>query len=344
MTNMTQRVNNRGENDYQGKIGLIASRLRDWQGPVVIVSHVDPDGDALGSSLTLKRALEMLGKTVTLPLESPQFLRFLSAPDELSAPLERLPDSCLLAILDVADQPRTIGAPLSGAAFTINIDHHGTNTRFGDLSCVEPSKAATAQIVKDVVDALGLSWTPQLAEPCLAGIITDTGNFRYGNTDHEVLETTGQLIDTGVDYAALTDRLQWRHPSYFKMLGRVMQTVEFPLQGLVALAYMTRQMEEEVGDSDDDSNDYVGLIRYAEGSKVAIFLKEREDHVKLSVRTRDGVSAQRICLALGGGGHVAAAGAKVYTGLAEAKRRVLEATREELARHADLALPTPAAS
>lgn len=331
-------VNNRNEANYAGKIADIAARLRVWEGPVVLVSHVDPDGDALGSTLALKRALESLGKTTLLPLEPPRFLAFLTEPGELSLPLERLPENCLLAVLDVADEPRAVGAPSQGAAFTINIDHHGTNGRFGDLFCVEPSKAATAQMVKDVIDALGVPWTPRIATPCLTGIITDTGNFRYSNTTHEVLETAGQLIDTGIDYASLTDRLQWRRPSYFEMLGKVMGTVEFPFGGLVALAYMTEEMEAEVGETDDDSNDYVGLIRYAEGSKVAIFLKERQDHTKISVRTRDSVSAQRICLALGGGGHVAAAGAKLEADLAETRRRVLEATRDELERH-DLLVP-----
>lgn len=326
-------VNNAGEADYPGKVRQIAERLRGWQGPIVLVSHVDPDGDAFGSTLALKRALEQLGKRTILPIEPPRFLRFLAEPGEVSEPLSALPENCLLAVLDVADEPRAIGAPTTGAAYVINVDHHGTNGRFGDLWCVEPGKAATAQIVKDIIDALPLAWTPRLAIPCLAGIITDTGNFRYSNTTHEVLEAAGELIDSGIDYAALTDRLQWRHPSYFAMLGKVMQTVEFPLGGLVVMAHMTPEMEAEVGDSDDDSNDYVGLIRYAEGCKIAAFLKAREDHTKVSVRTRDGVSAQRICLALGGGGHVAAAGAKLAADLTQTRRRLLAACREELARH-----------
>ena len=246
--------------------------------------------------------------------------------------VETLADNTLLAVLDVDIGGRSVGAPLDTAAFTLNIDHHGSNPRTGDLSCVEPGKAATALIVKDLLDALGVAWTPELATPCLTGILTDTGNFRFSNTDKEVLNAAAFLIDQDVDYAYLTDRLQWRSPSYFKMLGEVMSTVEFPLGGQVALAYLTRDMEARAGKSDDDSNDYVGLIRYAEHTKVAIFLKEREGVTKLSVRTRDGVSAQNICTALGGGGHVAAAGAKVDGGVEDAKALVLAATKSELER------------
>ena len=325
-------INNKGELDYTAKVALIAEKLRAWQGPVVLVSHVDPDGDALGSTLALKRALESLGKETVLPFEAPRFLAFLAHEGELSAPLDKLPENTLLAVLDVSDAARAVGAPLTGAAFTVNIDHHGTNDRFGDLSCVQPAKAATAQIVKDLVDAMNVAWTPDIATPCLTGIITDTGNFRYSNTNRSVLSDAGELLEVGVNYADLTDRLQWRDPKYFEMLGKVMATVKFPLNGLVATAVMTPQMEAEVGESDDDSNDYVGLIRYAEGTKVAIFFKVREDHVKLSVRARDGVSAQAICYALGGGGHVSAAGAKVEGTFPEVEHKTLQATAEELQR------------
>lgn len=328
---MDVTIDNTGEQDYVGKLDEIAATLRDWRGPIVLASHVDPDGDALGSTLALKRALDALGKRTTLVLEPPRFLRFLARDGELSPPLERLPEGCLLAILDVAEAGRVEGVPLEGADFVLNVDHHGTNGRFGDLALVEPDKAATALIVKEIVDRLPLGWTPEIATPCLTGLITDTGNFRFGNTSREVLEAAGELVEVGVDYARLTDRLQWRHPDYFTMLGRVMSTVRFELGGQLVTADVTEAMRDGL-DGDDDSDDFVGLIRYAEGSRVAALLKEREGHVKLSVRARDGVSAQAICVELGGGGHVAAAGAKVEGDLAAARERLLAAVRRELER------------
>ena len=329
-------ADNTGEEDYAVKVGQVAAKLRSWEGPVVIISHVDPDGDALGSALGLKRALDALGKTTLLPMEPPRYLKFITQEGELSEPVETLPEGCLLAVLDVEVGPRATGAPLTGAAFTINIDHHGTNDRTGDLSLVQPSRAATAHMVKDVIDALDITWTPELATPCLTGILTDTGNFRYGNTNPEVLEAAGELLSKGVAYTELTDRLQWRHPDYFRMLGLVMSTVAFPLGGLVATAELTQAMRDAVGETDDDSDDYVGFIRYAEGTYVALFFKERGDAgqkvTKVSARTRGEVSAQAICLELGGGGHVAAAGATVQAGLEETRARALSAARRELER------------
>jgi bifunctional oligoribonuclease and PAP phosphatase NrnA len=341
MSSETSFVNNQGETNYQEKISLIAEKLKSWSGPFVIISHVDPDGDALGSTLTLKRALDALGKDTTLIMNAPKYLEFLTKPGELSSPVALLPENCLLAILDVAEISRSEGVPMDAiqsAAFSINLDHHGTNDRFGDLACVEPGKAATAQLVKDVIDALGrLSkknvWTADIATPCLTGILTDTGNFRFGNTSPEVLRDASDLLQYEVNYSELTDRLQWRHPDYFRMLGKVMGTVEFPLGGKVALCYLDKKMIAEVGETQDDSSDYVGLIRYAEGVKVAIFLRERDDFTKISVRARDGVSAQAICMALGGGGHVAAAGAKVKGDVAAARQQILAATQAELKKH-----------
>ena len=323
-----------GERDYDRTLARIGRTLHDWDGPIVLVSHVDPDGDAFGSTLALKRALAQLGKDAVLPLEPPRFLAFLAEEGELSAPLAALPEDCLLLVLDVADRSRAVGAPLEGARALINIDHHGTNDQFGDLALVRPDKAATALIVKDLLDAMGFRWTVDVATPCLTGMLTDTGNFRHANTDRAVLEAAGALIEVGVPYTQLTDRLQWRHPDYFRMLAEVMATVEFHLDGRLVTARLTRAMRERVGESDDDSDDFVGLIRYAEGSLVAALLKERDEGVKLSVRSRDGVSAQAICRELGGGGHDAAAGATVQGDMDDALRLLQGATRRELERRA----------
>jgi phosphoesterase RecJ-like protein len=326
-------VDNTAEPHYRRKLEAIAERLRSWPGPIVVIAHVDPDGDALGSTLAMTRALAQLGKTASLPLEPPRFLSFLAEPGELCGPLPALDDGTLLLVLDVSDAGRAVGAPLAQAAFTVNIDHHGTNDRFGDLALVDPSKAATAVIVKDLIEALGVTWTPEIATPCLTGILTDTGTFRFGNTDPMVLRAAADLIEVeGVAYAPLADRLQWRHPDYFVMLGRVMRTVEFPFGGLAVMAQLRPEMRADLPASEDDSSDYVGLIRYAEGSKVALFLREVDDGTKVSARARDDVSAQAICLELGGGGHVAAAGAKLALGFDEARVRVLAAVRNELQR------------
>lgn len=319
------QTHNGPEPRYWEKIRAIADTLKEIEGSIILVSHVDPDGDAIGSSLGLARALGALGKRVTWIAEPPRYLRFLVKEDEYNDPIAAVPKGATLVVLDAAEPGRVEGAPVEG--FVINIDHHGTNPRFGYLSVVDPSKAATAQMVKDLIDTLGVTWTPEIATPVLTGLITDTGNFRFANTTPEVLHTAAELVGHGVNLAELTDRLQWRPKSYFKAMGAVLSTVQFHFNDLLVTAHMPSDVKVE------DSDDFVGNIRYAEGSQIAVFLREREDGVKLNIRSRGGVSAQAVAVRLGGGGHVPAAGATLRgVTLEQAYQKVLSTVEEELRR------------
>lgn len=312
----------------------VAAALRAHTGPIVVVAHPDPDGDALGSVLTLGRALRRLGKTVSCAMPTlPRYLRFLAEEGELSEPMVELPEDALLAVVDT-DTARVDGAPVPiGGVGVVNVDHHGTNRGGAQLSWVDPSYATATMMVAEVVEALGLSWDAKLATPCMAGLMTDTGTFRYSNTDRRAFERAALLMDAGVDYGFLSDRLQWRHPAYFKMLGAVMNTVRYHFGGRAVLIDLTLAMRAAVGDDQDDSEDFVSLVRYAEGVQLAACLRERAGGVvKLSLRSRGGVSAQRVCVALGGGGHPSAAGATLHgTTMAEAEAALLAAIEAELA-------------
>jgi phosphoesterase RecJ-like protein len=316
---------NQAEPHYQAKLQAVAEYLQATHSPLTIVSHVDPDGDAIGSTLGLCRALRAMGKQVQWIAEPPRYLRFLSQAGENHPAIDRVPEGTVLLVLDAAEPNRVQGAPVEG--FVINLDHHGTNPRFGNLSVVDPSKAATAQIVKDLIDLLKVPWTPQIATPVLTGLITDTGNFRFANTTPEVLRSAADLVGHGVAYADLTDRLQWRSASYFELMGKVLSTIRFHFGGKLVTAHMP--MDAEGGE--EDSDDFVGLIRYAEGSELAIFFKPRGENIKLSIRSRGEVSAQAVAVKLGGGGHVPAAGATLRgMGLEQAYERVLEVVEGEL--------------
>jgi bifunctional oligoribonuclease and PAP phosphatase NrnA len=318
------------EPTYRQGIRRAADLLRTWTGPVVIVAHEDPDGDAVGSVLALGRALRRLGVAVTMPVSPPRFLAFMAEEGELVEPLASLDDGTLLVVLD-SDPERSVGAPVEQAAVVLNLDHHGTNRAEADVAVVAPQKAAAALMVKDLIDELGLAWDQHLATPCLMGIVSDTGTFRFGNTDRAVLCAAGDLIATGLPYAELVDRLRWRHPDHFRMLAMVMATVRFDEGGAVVSVRQTAEMRERLGETEDDSSDFVNVIRDAEGARIAFFLREIDDGVKVSVRSRPGVSAQAVCIALGGGGHVAAAGATLEgVDVDTAHQRVLEAIRDEL--------------
>lgn len=332
MSEARTTAHNSGDIDYPNVLKEMAARTLAWQGPVVVAAHVDPDGDALGSCLALVRGLRQLGKNAVVVMEPPRYLRFLAEPGELVGQLDSLAPGTLAYALDAGEARRVWGVPLDEAAAVFNIDHHGSNSRFGTLKVVEPGKAACAILVKELLDVLGVSWTSAIATPCLTGILTDTGNFRHANTNREVLEVAGELMDLGVDYPGLTDRLQWREKSYFPLLGKVMQTVRYDLDDLLVTACLTDEMRAALAGGDDDSDDFVGLIRYAEGTLVAALLRERDGAVKVSMRSRDGVSVQRVCMELGGGGHVYASGATVAGPIEVSRERVVEAVRREFER------------
>lgn len=313
---------------YLETLTQMGSELRDWTGPIIIASHIDPDGDALGSVLTAKRALAKVGKESIAVVTPPAYLSFLAEPGELSEPLEQLPENTLLLVVDTALDYRVEGVDYTQAARVFNIDHHATNPRTGDLSVVEPAKGANAILMKEFVDILGVPWDAKLAEACLTGILTDTGFMRFGNTNAEVLEAVAMLLDQGVDYAWLTDQLQMRHPNYFKLLGMVMDTVQYHFDG--KLVSVVLREEDRRRAQADESDDFVGVIRYAEGSYIAVMFREKGDSVKLSIRTRAPFSAQRIAVELGGGGHFAAAGATVRGELSEVKRKLRYIVSQEV--------------
>ncbi|MBB6097020.1 phosphoesterase RecJ-like protein [Deinobacterium chartae] len=335
---MSQSLFQTPETDYAGKLAAIAAKLRGHDGFIAIVSHVEADGDALGSCLGLQRALTALGKDARTFMNVPRYLRFLPREGEVLAPVSRigeLPENTLLVVLDVDnnDHVRVEGAPTADFdGFVINVDHHGTNRRQASLSLVEPAKAAAALMIKELVDALEVSWTAGIAHPVLTGIITDTGSFKFSNTTPEVLRTAAKLVEYGADLAGINDNLAQQPRNYYPLLGSVLRTVEYGMNDLVVSAHVNEAMLQEVGAGWEEVESFVSVIRSAEGTELAALFKDFGDHVKLSLRSRGRVSAQNIAVACGGGGHVAAAGATMHMPYAEARARFEEQARLELKR------------
>ncbi|MBB5232750.1 DHH family phosphoesterase [Deinococcus budaensis] len=326
---------------YAQDVAAVAAKLREQAGPIVVLTHENPDGDALGSVLGLTRALRALGKTVVAPMDVPRFLRFLPQPGEISPRLEAWPPQALAAVLDVDnnDPGRVAGADLRAfAGEVVNIDHHGTNLRRADALLVDPGRPATAMMVAEVVDALGAPWSEAIATPLMLGLTTDTGNFRFDSVTPQTFEVAARLRAHGARLGWLNDQLGQNPRSYYLLLREVLDTLEFLHGGRVVLARVDDAMLDRAGSSWEDVESYVNLLRGAEGSVLAVMVKDFGDRVKLSLRSRGGVSAQNIAVALGGGGHVPAAGASLALPYAEVRARLDEAITAELGR-ADAAAP-----
>lgn len=320
---------------YTQEVRAVAAKLRGHPGPIVVLSHENPDGDALGSVLGLTRALRALGKTVIAPMDVPRYLRFLPEAGEISPPLAEWPQGALAAVLDVDnnDPARVAGADLEAfSGEVVNVDHHGTNARRAAALVVDPGRPATAMMVADVVDALGVPWSEAIATPLMLGLTTDTGSFRFGSVTPETFEVAARLRAHGARLGWLNDQLGQHPRAYYLLLREVLGTLEFLYGGRVVLARVDGAMLERSGATWEDVESYVSLLRGAEGAVLAVMVKDFGDRVKLSLRSRGNVSAQNIAVALGGGGHVPAAGASLSLPYPEVRARLEEAVAAELAR------------
>jgi phosphoesterase RecJ-like protein len=324
---------NTNEHDYTGKIRQIAEAIRAHQGPIYIAAHVDPDGDAIGSVLGLSRGLKKLGLDARAVATSPRYLSFLTLEDELLGHQSHLPENALVLALDSGDEARVEGVPMHQPGIVvINIDHHGSNPRYGQIALVEPGKAATAMIVKDLLEAMDLSWDESVATPVLTGIITDTGSFKFSNTDASVLRDAASLVERGAKLAEINEQIATQPRNFFRLQAEVYATIAYPLEGQMVTAYVNDAMLQKIGAGWEEVESLVSFIRNAEGTQLAALLKDFGDRTKVSLRSRGLVSAQNIALALGGGGHVAAAGASLMLPFDQALQKLLEASRAEFAR------------
>lgn len=334
-------MNNASPADYAEQLQAVARTLQAHEGPFVVLAHENPDGDALGSVLGLTRALRALGREVQAPMTLPRYLQFLPEAGELQAPLETWPEGALAAVLDVDnnDPVRVGGADLSAfSGPVVNIDHHGTNARRADAYLVDPGQPATAQILVDVLDALGVTWDESLATPLLLGLITDTGSFQFSNTAPQTLRTAARLLEYGARLQWLNEQRMQNPRSYYVLLREVLGTLEWLHGGQVTLLHITQDLLDRTGADWDEVDPFVNMVRNAEGSRLAVLVKDYGDRVKFSLRSRGAVSAQNIAVALGGGGHVPAAGATVERPYAEARPLLEAAIAAELDR-ADASSP-----
>jgi phosphoesterase RecJ-like protein len=326
-------ADNYGNPDYPAQLAEMARVLQLHRGPIAIASHVDADGDAVGSVLGLQRALRALGKPAQAFLRVPNYLAFLPEAGEVSPPRAQLEPGTLLVVLDVdsSDPLRVEGVAIpSGAELVLNLDHHGTNSRRADLSIVEPGKAATCQLVKELVDSLGVPWTADIATPVLLGLVTDTGSFRFMNTNGAVLRCAAELVEWGASLSWINNHLSQQPKSHYALLVSVLSSMEFHFSDLVVSAQINQAMLDSAGAGWEEAEAFVNTIRSAQGTELAVLFKDYGDNVKISLRSRGRVSAQAIAVACGGGGHHAAAGATLNLPYLEARATVLGKIEEQL--------------
>ncbi|MBI4590945.1 MAG: bifunctional oligoribonuclease/PAP phosphatase NrnA [Candidatus Rokubacteria bacterium] len=304
------------------------------RGSVLLLGHVQPDGDLLGSQIGLGLALRNAGAQVTLagPQAVPDLFRFLPGA-ELVEQWEAAPGPFDLVILgDCPDPSRTHGllAGARGVATRIvNIDHHPDNKRYGDVNWIEGESSATGEMVYDLIQALGLKVTPEIATNLFTAIHTDTGSFRYSNTTPRALRIAGDLVAQGAHPELVAGALyEGRKPDDLWRLGSLLGQVEVSPDGLVAWLALPHG---SVPEAFVEAEDLVTYPRSIASVKVAVLLREAAaGRVKVSLRAKGEVNVGKIAAAFGGGGHANAAGCTIAGSLEEARAALLRSVSEAL--------------
>jgi phosphoesterase RecJ-like protein len=309
----------------------IGQALREHQ-RFAILSHVRPDGDALGSELALALSLEKMGKTVRVWNEDGMLAKynFLPRAELLTKPPATKEDFDVVIALDTAVQTRlgnTIDA-IGSVKLWINIDHHPSNPGYGDLVHIDPVSPATGQILFDLITDQQLPMTPEMAENLYVAISTDTGSFQYPNTTAHTFEIAAELIRAGVEVGRVSQQLYENYPRRrIELLRELLGTMRFEGNGRVASFSLSLKMAKDLGVLPEDNEGLIDHLRAIQGVIVAVFFEELpEDKVRVSMRSKtEKADVCAICTKFGGGGHKLAAGARVRGTLAEVERKVLEA-------------------
>jgi len=297
---------------------------------ILIISHIRPDGDAVGSTLGLGLILEEMGKEVSLVLEDgvPKVFNHLTGADRIIREVVGVFD--LVIVVDSSDIER-IGSVLDDYGEPdVNIDHHPTNTQFAKLNLVRDNAVATVEIIFDLVQELSYPINLPIAEALLTGLLTDSLGFQTSNTNPQTLRIAAELMEVGANLPDLYRKA---------MLEKSIEAVKYWGQGLSGIQMEDRLVWASLSLEDRIAADYTGrddadlinvLARIKETDISIVFVEQKNGSVKVSWRSRPGFDVSVVATQFGGGGHKPAAGADINGDLKRVQEEVLEATRKSL--------------
>jgi bifunctional oligoribonuclease and PAP phosphatase NrnA len=325
--------------DRNASFDQIGAALREHQ-KFAVISHVRPDGDALGSTLAMALSLKQLGKDVRAWNEEGMLEKysFLPGGEFLTVPPVEPEDFDVAVALDTATHNR-LGMPLNAirsAKLWINIDHHPSNPRYGDLVHIDPTAPATGQIIFELMCAVQMPVSLAIAENLYAAISTDTGSFQYPNTTARTFEIAAELIRRGVNVGRVSQLLYENFPRRrIELLRELLGTMSFDCDGKLAWFSLSQATARALGVLPEDNEGLIDHLRAIRGVIVAIFFEELTDgKVRVSMRSKDeAVDVCAICQSFGGGGHTLAAGARVKGSLDEVARIIVEKACDAIAGH-----------
>jgi len=304
---------------------------------VLLASHTSPDGDAIGALLAMGISLEKVGCQVVLYNESsiPAVYRFLPAVGRIRNRVEDVNRFDTAVILDCGTLER-VGTFADDVAkkvpIIINIDHHATNTGFGHFQLVSEKACATSQIVYQLVQAMGVEMDASVATAIYTGILTDTGSFRFSNTNREAFAICEKMVAIGVDPSEVARHVYGTYSlGRIKLLNLALDSIEISNNGHLSIMTVTKEMLTETETHAEDADGLINYARRIRDVKVAALIHEQENgngnsgrqkRFHVSLRSDGSVDVSRIAMGFGGGGHAGAAGFSVESSLSELKQTI----------------------
>lgn len=278
----------------------------------LVVTHQNPDGDAIGSALGVANALRAMGKTVMVANDDavPNTFHFLAGAETFVSKLT-FGDWDVMISTDSSDQDRSgaVGAfGFSRSKVVINLDHHVTNTGFGDIHLVQPDASSAAEVAYHWLTKSGIPLTSAIATPLLTGIVTDTSGFRIPSVTPQTLQVAQALMEAGAPLAEITARtIDYMTAEEFALWQRVLPRVQ--RHGAVLDLAITREDVQAVGMSEIRDAGLVGFMRQVDGVDATVVWKvEGDSEIKVSMRAKPGINVAEVAFEMGGGGHAQAAG------------------------------------
>lgn len=296
----------------------------------IILTHISPDGDTLGSAYALSLALTSIGKRAfvvcsdEIPKKYDYFVK--------AASLKSFDYKTIIAV-DVADA-KLLGSLYEkyGDKIELNIDHHISNTKYAKNLYLDASAAATAECIYDIAEKMNIEITPLMATALYTGIATDTGCFKYSNVTPKTHITAAKLLSCGIDAADINRRMfDTKSKSRLELEKMVLESAEFYFNDRCMILTVTTEMQQKTGCEQSDLDGVAAISRSVEGVKIGVSVKQGyKDTYKVSLRTYPPFDASAICKKLGGGGHKAAAGCTLEGTLSNVKEELLKAVGETI--------------
>ncbi len=305
---------------------------------IAIAGHMRPDGDCIGSQLAVAYAVKSLGKKVSVLNEDvmPKKLAFLDPGKILKSPNKPVEyDSVVVTDCASYERMGAVGEAISKRSTLINIDHHTSNSRYGDINWIDPSSASSGELIFRLIKQANWKITPSIADCLFTAISTDTGSFQYATTRPSTYHIAAELVERGANVGRICEEVYQSHPlSRVKLLRHVYNSFKLIEKNQIAYFWIRKVDYKRARALPDESEGLIDHIRDIEGVKVACLFEEIEPEVtRISFRSKlPKLDVSTIAVSFGGGGHQSAAGVRVTGKQQTLQRKVLYALKEALAK------------